>query len=259
MKTTLFECLCQALGSDSPKDIHKRLLTRFVRDVFHVDGIQELLLLEIESLCVHDRALVDMLDGKHHRAKDARHFVYYHRKDLTRCSSLSVFTELVWREFGLRVHICTLLEREYYFDDLTIEHTNKGDFRLCDAPLLLVPMKPLFMLRRSQDGVNLPVDVLQRVGSHCHVLEFKPRHIDCLYQIYTADDRKTYYALPKNNLLQVFCAVGAVIKLLGETRDADNYVCFSLTEDVTAIIVCVAPSEADIKNAIADETKFSLE
>lgn len=264
MKTTLFECLAVALH-ETAKDVHRRLLTRFARDVFHVESAKALLK-RVAPSTVHDQALVDMLDGKHHRPKDAWHFVYYHRRDLRRSSSLRVFAELVWREFQRRVHIiCTLSELDYYFDDdvIIIEKHSSSSFSLLDAPpLLLEPMKPLFMLRRSQDGVNLPVDVFQRVGTHCHVLQFTPRapHVgdEVLYQIYTADESKTYYALPKHNVLQVFCCcANEPLKLLGETRDADNYVCFSLTEDVVAIVVVVCA--ADVKRVIAEETKFRLE
>jgi hypothetical protein len=174
--------------------------------------------------------------------------------------------ELAWREFQIRVKIWPLQEDDYYYDDeevLIIEPQRRNGYFIIVQPyieLKLQSMKPLFMLRRSQDGENLPVNVLERVGEHCHVLNFVPKFTEgCLYQLYTADEKKTYYSIPKGHVLQVFWAdKRGKLTMLGWTRNNDTYVCFALNENVVAIVACVARTEEEVEQYIAEETKFSL-
>jgi hypothetical protein len=81
---------------------------------------------------------------------------------------------------------------------------------------------------------------------------------DVLYQIYPGDKSKTYYTLPPQHIMFIYCVlvVGQEMKLVAQNDAHDNYAYFKLPNGTFAIVVACAKTQQEAEGWIAaDFTK----
>jgi hypothetical protein len=203
----------------------------------------------------------------------AINFLNYHKSKPTRILCRILFAQLA----ADALECAVVLRREcQWFYPLNLEWDIKWKTVLIDYDpiaktfqhiseefVLMFSLRKSITIRRGCHS-NVEVGKFKQISAHCSVFEgFEDAKEDgdqkVTYQIYPGDKNKTFYQLPEDMFLFVFCANGenAVVSV-AERVEHDQYVYFERPLDCKAVIVVLAKNAIDAREFVKLEAKYSV-